>query len=154
MVLCHDEKWLVCCHNEGKITILNTQDMTSKSISPFGYIDNMWGLNLIPMPFNQLMEKFTFCTSDGLQIGMITAEGEFQTCDESFFKSCNVTNAQIIKADLLLCTINDKNGISKLVMIDIEANKSKLVIDQKEKYYSFDLEKIPGTGEDAFFILH
>merc|ERR1739848_810562 len=29
-----------------------------------------------------------------------------------------------------------------------------MIIDQKENLYSFDLQKVPGTGDDAYFILH
>ena len=65
-----------------------------------------------------------------------------------------MTNAQIIKDDLLLCSINDQDGISKLMTVDVDEEKEELLIDAKEPKCAFDLQKIPGTGEDAYFVLH
>ena len=85
---------------------------------------------------------------------MITAEGELQTTEDIFFKDCDVTNASIVKDDLLLCTLNDQTGVSKLMTVDVDEEKVEMIIDQKESLYSFDLQKVPGTGEDIYFILH
>ena len=41
MVLCHDGKFLVCAHNEGMITIVNTDDMTFYTDTPFGTIERI-----------------------------------------------------------------------------------------------------------------
>ena len=38
--------------------------------------------------------------------------------------------------------------------VNVEEETCDLVLDQKENVYAFDLEKIPVTGEDVFFILH
>jgi len=36
MVLCFEEKLLVCPHQQGMITIVNTEDMNFNTITPFG----------------------------------------------------------------------------------------------------------------------
>ena len=51
---------------------------------------------------------------------MITQEGEIQIADEAYFQGCNITNAEIIQGDLILCTLNDEDGISKIMMVNIE----------------------------------
>ena len=38
--------------------------------------------------------------------------------------------------------------------VDSLCNLKELIIDQKESVYAFDLEKVPGTGDDAYFIMH
>lgn len=38
--------------------------------------------------------------------------------------------------------------------VDIDEETTELIIDQEKNCYSFDLQKIPGTGDDSFFILH
>ena len=85
MVLCHNGKWLVCTHRQGMITIVNTEDMTCNTSTPLGVMESIWGLVEIPMEFVSIFEKIAFYTSNGLYIGMITAEGEFQTCEDVFF---------------------------------------------------------------------
>ena len=85
---------------------------------------------------------------------MLTEEGELQKSTDVFFKDNDVTNAEIIKDDLLICTINDQDGISQLMTVNVDEDKTELIIDQKENKCAFDLTKIPGTGEDAYFIMH
>ena len=77
--------------------------------------------------------------------------------EDEFFKGCNVGNAALIKDGYLLCALNDEDGISKLMTVDLDADKdhkTELVLDQNEEFNSFDLDKVPGTGDDAYFILH
>ena len=136
------------------ITILNTADMTFSTGSPLGFIESIWGVVKIEVESVQLFEKLVFYTSNGLYTGMLTSEGEFQSSENVYFKDCNVTNAAIIKDNLLLCTMNDQEGISKLMTVDVDEEVTELIIDQKENFYSFDLQKVPGTGDDAYFILH
>ena len=158
MVLCHDEKWLVCAHAEGMVTIVNTEDMSYNTITPFaeeqGHIDSIWGVRKIEVEFIAMFEKLVFHTSNGLYIAMLTNEGEMQATDDVFFKDNNVTNTAIIKDDLILCTVNDAEGISKLMTVDVDEETTELIIDQKESVYAYDLEKVPGTGDDAYFIMH
>ena len=85
---------------------------------------------------------------------MITQEGEIQIVDEAYFKGCNITNAEIIQGDLILCTLNDEDGISKIMTVNVEDETCDLVIDHGKELYAFDLEKVPGGEEDYFFILH
>ena len=85
---------------------------------------------------------------------MITQEGEIQIADEVYFQGCNITNAEVIQGDLVLCTLNDEEGISKIMTVDLENEMSELVLDHGKELYAFDLERIPGGGEDYFFILH
>ena len=111
------------------ITIVNTEDMTANTSTPLGVMESIWGLVAIPMEFVSIFDKIAFYTSNGLYIGMITAEGEFQTCEDVFFQGCDVTNAQIIKDDLLLCTLIDQDGISKLMAVDVDEEKVELILD-------------------------
>ena len=46
---------------------------------------------------------------------MLTADGELQIADDAYFKDCNVTNCEVIAGDLLLCALNDEEGISKIM---------------------------------------
>ena len=72
-----------------------------------GHIESIWGVKKIDVEFVSIFEKLIFNTTNGLFIGMITAEGEFQPTEDAYFKDCNVTNVCIIKDDLLLCSLND-----------------------------------------------
>ena len=47
MALCHNEKWLVVTHQCGFISVVNTEDMTFKSVEPLGYLDNIWGCCIV-----------------------------------------------------------------------------------------------------------
>lgn len=85
---------------------------------------------------------------------MLTAEGELQIADESYFKGCNVTNCEVIVGDLLLCALNDEDGISKIMTLNVEDESVDIVIDHGKEVYAFDLERVPGGGENVFFILH
>ena len=85
---------------------------------------------------------------------MITTEGDIQIADEVFFKGCNVTNCEVIEGDLMLCTLNDEDGISKLMTVNVETEEVDLVLEQGKDLFAFDLEKVPCSGEDHFFILH
>ena len=38
--------------------------------------------------------------------------------------------------------------------VDVDEECTELIFEKKESQYAFDLEKIPGTGEDVFFIMH
>ena len=87
-------------------------------------------------------------------MAMLTAEGEIQIAEEAFFKGCNVTNAEIIQGELLICSLNDEEGISKIMMVDVENEMSEVVIDHGKDLYAFDIEKMPCSGEHNFFILH
>ena len=49
IVLFHDEKWAICTHQSGMITVVNAEDMSYKTTSPYGFIDNIWGLVKIPV---------------------------------------------------------------------------------------------------------
>ena len=153
MALCHNEKWLVVTHQCGFISVVNTEDMTFKSVEPLGYLDNIWGCCIVEQPDKEI-EKLAFYTSQGLHTASLTMQGELQKSDEVFFVDHNVTNAEIVKGDMLLCTMNDTEEISKLMTIDVCEKKTELVIDWEETVYSYDLKKIPGTGEDPYFILH
>ena len=111
MVLCHNEQFLVCVHQAGLITVVNTEDMSFSTSAPFeevhGKVESIWGVKRIDVEFVSIFEKLIFNTTNGLFSGMITADGEIQATEDAFFKDCNVTNACIIKDDLLLCTLND-----------------------------------------------
>ena len=92
-------------------------------------METIWGLVEIPLPFTSIIEKVAFYTSNGLYIGMVMAEGEIQRSPDVFFKDLDVTNAEIIKNDLLLCTINDQDGCSKLMTVEIEEEKTEVIIE-------------------------
>ena len=158
MILCHDEQWLVCVHNGGLITIVKTEDMSFTTVQPFeethGSIENIYGVKKIDVEFVAIFEKLVINTSKGLYTCMITAEGELQTEEAVFFKDSNVTNACLIKGDKFLCTLNDQEAGYKLVTVDVEEETTDVLIEKAELQFSFDLEKIPGTGEDVYFILH
>ena len=39
--------------------------------------------------------------------------------------------------------------------VDVDKQKKeRLIINWFDKHFTFDLQKIPGTGEDVYFILH
>ena len=101
MTLCHDEKFLVCAHNNGLVTIISTEDMAVVSTSaPFeevhGAIETFSNLKRINPEFVNIFEKLIFASTQGLFVAMITIEGNLQIADEVYFKDCNVTNAQVI----------------------------------------------------------
>lgn len=77
----------------------------------------------------EIFEKLVIYTTSGIYTVTITAAGEFQSSDDVFFKDCNVTNAEIIKEDLLLCTLNDQEEISKLMTVDVDKEATELIID-------------------------
>ena len=134
MTLCHDEKFLVCAHNNGLVSVISTEDMTVVSTSaPFeevhGNIENFSNLKRINPEFVNIFEKLIFASNQGLFVAMITTEGDLQTADEVYFKGCNVTNAEVIQGDILLCTLNDEEGVSKIMTVDIENEEVDLVIE-------------------------
>lgn len=101
MVLCHGEKFLVCTHTNGLVSVINTEEMALVSTSaPFeeahGVIDNFSNLKRINPEFVNIFEKLIFASTQGLFVAMITQDGELQRAEEVFFQGCNVTNAEII----------------------------------------------------------
>ena len=38
--------------------------------------------------------------------------------------------------------------------VDVDEESIESIFERKDTIYAFDLEKIPGTGEDVFFIMH
>ena len=54
----------------------------------------------------------------------------------------------------MICSLNDEEGISKIMMVDVENEMSEVVIDHGKDLYAFDIEKMPCSGEHNFFILH
>ena len=132
MVLCHNEQFLVCTHNNGLVTVIRTEDMSLVSTSaPFeethGTIENFSNLKRINPEFVKIFEKLIFASTQGLFVAMITAEGEIQTADEAYFKGCNVTNCEIIQGDLVICTLNDEEGTSKIMTVNVETEEVDLV---------------------------
>ena len=53
----------------------------------------------------------------------------------------------------MLCALNDEDGVSKILTVNITDGTTEEIIDQKEKIYTFDMEKVPGT-EENYFIIH
>ena len=52
MALTVNGKYLVCTHHqEGQITIMNTEDFSIQTECPFGEIENIWGVKLVEKPF-------------------------------------------------------------------------------------------------------
>ena len=62
LTLCQNEKWLVATHQQGFITVVNTQDMTFKTVEPLGYLDSIWGCVVVEQPDKEF-EKLAFYTS-------------------------------------------------------------------------------------------
>lgn len=65
MKLCHEERFLVCAHNSGLVTVINTEDMAVISTSaPFedvhGTIDHFSNLKRINPEFVNIFEKLVF----------------------------------------------------------------------------------------------
>ena len=91
MVLCHDDKLLVCAHYNGLITVINTEEMSVVSTSaPFeeahGTIDNFCNIKKIkPETASGLYENIVFASSKGLLIGMLMQTGEVQISDRTYF---------------------------------------------------------------------
>ena len=65
-----------------------------------------------------------------------------------------MTTCELVKGDMFLCTMNDMEGISRLMTINVFKKKIELIIDWEENVYSYDLKRIPATGDDPYFILH
>ena len=68
MVLCHNEKFLVCSHSQGLVSVINTEDMSLVSTSaPFeeahGQIENFTNLKLVVNEFNNMFEKLVFAST-------------------------------------------------------------------------------------------
>ena len=68
MVLCHNEKFLVCSHRQGFVSVINTEDMSLVSTSaPFeevhGQIENFTNLKLVKNEFNNMFEKLVFAST-------------------------------------------------------------------------------------------
>ena len=88
MVLCHDEKWLICAHSQGMVTFINTEDMSFNTLTPFeeehGHIESIYGVKRIDVEFVAIFEKLIFNTSNGIYTGVITSDGQFQTADVFF----------------------------------------------------------------------
>ena len=81
MTLCHDEKFLVCAHNNGLVSVISTEDMTVVSTSaPFeevhGAIETFSNLKRINPEFVNIFEKLIFASTQGLFVAMITTEGD------------------------------------------------------------------------------
>lgn len=77
MTLTHDEKYLVCTHLQIRITILNTEDLTIQSDSPFGGGDDVDNFSVWRVAATE-SGKLVFATSDGLYTGKINEDGEFE----------------------------------------------------------------------------
>lgn len=53
----------------------------------------------------------------------------------------------------MLCTMNNEAGSSIIATVNVEDGTTEVIKDQKEKIFSYDLERVPGC-EEAYFILH
>merc|ERR1712029_71467 len=160
MVLCFDEKYLVCSHPDGMITIVNTEDMSFESAPMLeelhGKIDHIGGITKIVNECVVLFEKLVFITNNGVYTGNLTNDGTLQVDEDAHFVGCNVSNIEQLQEDIMFCTLNenDKDHTSKLMTVNIETGETDIVRDQKEELYSFDLERVPGTDDHPYFILH
>ena len=48
MALAHGGKYLICTHQQGLITIINTEDYTLQTVTPFGEdLENIWNVKAI-----------------------------------------------------------------------------------------------------------
>ena len=77
MTLTPDEKYLVCAHLQIRITVLNTEDFTVKSDSPFGGGEDVENFSVWRVAVTD-SGKLVFATSDGLYTGKISESGEFE----------------------------------------------------------------------------
>ena len=68
MVLCHNEQFLVCTHNNGLVSVIRTEDMSLVSTStPFeeihGMIENFNNLKKIETEFANIFEKLVIAST-------------------------------------------------------------------------------------------
>ena len=59
-----------------------------------------------------------------------------------------MTNAEVVKDDLVLVTLNDEEGLAKLMTIDTASEAVELILDQDDYSNSYDLDKVPSSDED------
>ena len=90
MVLCHDDRLLVCAHTNGLITVINTEDMSVVATSaPFeeayGTIDNFCNIKRIKPESAELYENIIFASTQGLFVGMLMQTGEIVISDRTYF---------------------------------------------------------------------
>ena len=86
-----------------------------------GTIDNFCNLKKIKTATAAgLYENIVFASTQGLFVGMLMQTGEIQISDRTYFKGLNVTNCEVMEGNLLLCTLNDEKGISKIMTVDVE----------------------------------
>ena len=90
----------------------------------------------------------------GLKEGVITPEGSFMYCMESYYVGINVTNSVVINDDEMLLSIQKKNA-NKLVIFNLETKEEKVVIKPENGVYILDIQKVPfSDSEHAFFMMH
>ena len=155
MKLAINHTFLIGCHTEGVVSVINPEAETATIIdSPFGEMDSIWNVQIVPNRAEGEPEQTLMATTNGLYIAIVTEEGQFMYCMESFFKGSNVTNCVIITVDEVLCSIQ-KEQENRLVIVNLETQTELTIINAENAVYYIDMAKIPhNEGDPAYYLMH
>ena len=156
LTLCRNGSFLVGSHTEGCISVINLETRECEIVQePFGPIENIWGVEVFG-EVNDLTEpQMLFCpTSSGMYQCMLTAQGYFMYCMESYYEGVNVSNSVVINDDEMLLSLQSDDW-NKLVILNLDTREEKVVIKPDPSIYFIDIIPIPSNpGDTPYFILH
>ena len=114
MVFCHNEKYIICTHRFGLITIINTEDYsftTGAYLEQHGQFDHIHGVTKIVNEFVVLFERLVFSTSRGLYVANLTPDGILQPEEDGHCKECNITHMCMVNEETMIFAMNDEEGV-------------------------------------------
>lgn len=154
MALGQNDKFLICCFQEGNVAVVNTEDFTVQMSTPFGEVENIYNAKVLSNQNSvEFFERVVFATSDGCRTGMLSKEGFLQS-ENAYFEGCNVSNVERIAGDKVIVTYNCEEGYSKLFSIDTATDETEILINQHDRNNSFDIDALPGLEDQSFYMLH
>ena len=123
MALAHGEKYLICAHQQGYVTVIDLEDFSVQILQPFGDIENIWDVMVIRNEFMPLIERLVFATSNGCYTATFSQDGVLEY-ECVFFEKSSVSNCDKVKDDLIIVTLNDEEGLSRIETIDTGSNET------------------------------
>ena len=141
MSLMLGNKYIVGAHTEGFFSVTNLEEQTSVVVeNPFGdEIENIWGVETVGMFESEI---FYTPTTNGLYECQLNEEGQILYTTTSFFMGINVTNSVLINEDELLVSLQTDDW-NKMVILNLETQQEKVIIEPENAIYCLDICKVP-----------
>ena len=118
---------------------------------PFGSVENISGICVFELrPENEPQTVFIPSTN-GLYQCVVTPQGHFMYCMESFYEGKNVMNCKMIDEDQMLVCLQER-----MIILNLDTRAEKIVLEAESGTAFFiDMCKIPqNPGTNPYFIVH